>query len=350
MEAWGIAAIATLALLSGCGARKARDGADPPQPVFLAAGDVARIVRCDLAEGVPVSGTLRPDVDIRITAPLGEVVEQVLVREGEAVRSGQVLARLRLTALDAAASSAQAALKIAAADYERQNNLLREGAVAERDVQAAEAQLRLAEANGAQASKRLEDATVRAPVAGVIAVRSVQAGDRVSDGDPMFQLVNTAELEFEATVPSEFVPLVKPGAPVRLSVSGFASGGVVGRVARVNATADPATRQVRVYLSVPNPGGALVGGLFASGTIVTREARQALAVPGAAVRGEAASAFVMLVRGGRLARVEVKPGLRDESRDLVEMLSGVAEGDTAVTGPIQGLRPGQPVQFSGRGG
>jgi multidrug efflux pump subunit AcrA (membrane-fusion protein) len=137
---------------------------------------------------------------------------------------------------------------------------------------------------------------------------------------------------------------------VRLSVSGYPAGGVTGRVARVNATADPATRQVKVYLTVPNPGGALVGGLFASGTIVTRESRQALAVPSAAVRGEAAQTFILVVRDGRLERRELKTGVRDEARDLIEAVSGVAEGDTAVTGPIEGLTPGQAVQIAGKAG
>jgi membrane fusion protein (multidrug efflux system) len=347
----GVVVGVTLAILSGCGgARSASKAGDPPPPALLAASDVARVSRTDLAAGVPVSGTLTPGVDIKITAPLDEVIEAVMVREGYAVRRGQVLARLRTAALQPAALSAAAALKIATADFERQQNLLREGAVAERDVEGAEAGLRVAEANEAQARKRLEDATVRAPVAGVIAARSVQGGDRVAVGDPMFQLVNTAELEFEATVPSEFVQYVGVGSPVNLRVSGFPAGGVTGRVARVNATADPATRQVKVYVTVANREGKLVGGLFASGSVVTKEAKRALAVPSAAVRADGAQSFVLVIAGGRLERREVTTGVRDDGRDLVEVLSGLAEGDTTVVGPIEGLSPGQPAQVAGKAG
>jgi RND family efflux transporter MFP subunit len=346
-----LSALGLLALASGCGGAKsaAKEDASSPAPALLAATDVAVVSRTDVAAGVPVSGTLTPVVDIRITAPLGEVLESVRVREGQAVAQGEVLARFRVASLEPAAASARAARQIAAADYERMKNLYQEGAVAERDVQSAEAALRAAEASEAQALKRFEDATVRAPVAGVIAQRWVQAGDRVGEADPLFQLVNVSELEFEATVPTQYVASVRPGSPVQLSVTGYPAGSIGGRVARVNATADPATRQVKVYVSVPNPGGRLVGGLFASGNVVTRQSRHTLAVPSAAVRRDARGAFAMVVQGGRLARHELETGVRDEIRDLVEVVAGLQERDTVVTGPIEGLNVGQPVRLAGKG-
>jgi RND family efflux transporter MFP subunit len=346
---WRAIPLAGMLALSGCGGEKSSaKTADATPAALLAASDVAAVTRTDLAAGVPVSGTLEPGVDINISAPLDEVIDAVAVREGQAVARGQVLARFRSGALQPAAASAAAALKIAASDWERQKNLLKEGAVAERDVEGAEAALRAAEAADAQAARRLADATVRAPVAGVIAKRSVESGDRVSTGDPMFRLVNTSELDFEATVPSDFVQFVRPGSLVRLTVSGFTAGAIAGHVERVNATADAATRQVKVYVSVPNASGKLVGGLFASGSVVTKEARRSLAVPSAAVRVEGAKSFVLAVARGRLERREVRTGVRDDARDLVEVLSGLAEGDTAVVGPIEGLTPGQPVRITGR--
>jgi RND family efflux transporter MFP subunit len=266
----------------------------------------------------------------------------VLVREGAAVSKGQVLARFRTVSLEPEAASAEAELVMRAADRERMRNLLAEGAVAERDVESAEAAWRAAQAGRAQAQRRLADATVRAPVAGVIAERSVHSGDRVGDGDPMFRLVNTRELEFEATVPAEHAGAIARGAPVSLLVSGRPVV-IEGRVARVNAAADPATRQIQVYVVVANPTGALVGGVFASGSIVTREAKAALAAPIAAVRTAGDTTYVLLVENGALARRPVVVGLRDEARDRIEIASGVQEGDQVIVGPIEGLEVGRPV-------
>lgn len=348
----GLAALLLGALLvvAGCGGdakSAAKKGADAGA-ALLAATDVGRVVKTDLAAGVPVSGTLTPAVDVKITAPMAEAIEAVLVAEGQAVAKGQVLARFRVIALEASARSAQAQLKIASADYERQKNLLAEGAVSEHDVETAEAAYHVAQANETAATRRWQDATVVAPAAGVISVKSVDAGDRPGEGDPMFELVNTGELDFEATIPSEFVPQIRIGSPVRLDVTGYAHDSVAGHVARINAAVDEATRQVKIYVRVPNPGMKLVGGLFASGTVVTREVRETIAAPTAGVRTDGGQQFAMVIENGKLARREIRAGLHDEVHDLVEIVSGLAVGDVVVTGPIEGLVPGRAVQVGGK--
>lgn len=346
---WIGAALLALVVLSGCGGKSGDPSAAVAQnAALLAASDVGVVTRTDLTAGVPVSGTLTPSIDVKVSAPMAELIEQVMVREGQAVTKGQLLARFRGASFEAAAASSKAQLKIASEDYERQQNLFKEGAVSQHDVESAEAAFKVAQANEAKDSKKWDDANVRSPINGVVSVRSVESGDRPADGDPMFEIVNTAELEFEATVPSEFIPHIKVGAPVRLSVSGFPAGGVQGHIARVNAAVDAATRQVKVYVNVPNPGGKLVGGLYASGSIVTEESRQALAAPASSVRGEGDATFAMIVENGKLARRAIKIGVRDDAHDLIEILSGLKPGDSVVTGPIEGLTEGQPVQIGGK--
>jgi membrane fusion protein, multidrug efflux system len=344
----GVALIAVLAGRRGERARAAtKSGADSAHAVVLGASDLARATRTDLIAGVPVSGTLDPSVVVRIAAPIPEVLDAVLVKEGDAVRAGQVLARFRTSAARPAALSAEAQRRLAASDYERMQNLYKEGAVSERDVENAEVSLRAAEAAEAQANKKLAESTVRAPTSGVISQRAVDAGDRVKDGDLLFQLVNTAELEFAATVPSEYAPRVRVGAPVVLAVTG-AAGGLAGRVSRVNATVDPATRQLKVYVTVPNRSAGLVGGLFASGRIVLREVKGAVAVPVAAVHRDTDGAtYVLVVDDGRIARREVTTGAIDEQASLVEIRAGLAGGERVIVGPANGLEAGQMVTVAG---
>ena len=166
-------------------------GADSSQVVELGKSDLAQAARVDLIAGVPVSGTLDPSVVVRISSPIPEVVDAVLVREGEAVRAGQALARFRTNAVEPAALSAEAQRRLAASDYERMQSLFKEGAVSQRDVENAEVTLRAAESGEALAKKKLNESTIRAPTGGVISQRAVDSGDRVKDGDLMFQLVNT---------------------------------------------------------------------------------------------------------------------------------------------------------------
>jgi RND family efflux transporter MFP subunit len=344
-------AVATLAAaVAGCGGAGARrdEASKAPDEVLLSSRDLAAVTRTDLAAGVPVQGTLQPSVDVRIVTPYPELIEEVLVKEGQAVRRGQVLARLRVAAWAPAAASAESQRRVAAAEYERMRNLFQEGAVAQRDVDQAEAQLRAAEAAAAVAGKQLEDASVTAPDDGVIATRFVQGGDRVGDGDPLFRLVNTSELEFAASVPTEALDRIKPGVPVALVVSGLEDRTVPGRIARVNATVDAATRQVKVYVHVPNRDHRLAGDMFASGRILFDVVKGATAVPGAALReAPDGSAFVWVVGAGRLERRPVTAGLRDEMRDLAEVKSGLREGEWVVVSPIEGLVSGQAVRVAG---
>ncbi len=345
----GVVLIGVLAARRGERAGAAtRATADSARSAVLGGSDVARAARADLIAGVPVSGTLKPSHQVRIASPIPEVVEAVFVKEGQAVRQGQVLARFRTNALEPSALSAEAQRRKAASDYARMQNLFTEGAVSEQDVENAEVALRSAEANEAQARKGLDEATVRAPMGGVISQRAVDSGNRVKDGDLLFELVNTAELEFEATVPSEYIGNVRPGAPVVLAVTGVTDAGLGGRVARVNATVDPATRQVKVYVTVPNRGGRLAGGLFASGRIVLREVKSAVAVPQAGVRTDAGGRnYVLIVENGRVARRDVTTGAIDEQAALVEITGGLAGGETVIIGPASGLEVGEPVTIAG---
>jgi len=349
----GLAGVLLIALLASRHTDRARaatggaEATDSTRVAVLGASDVARAARSDLVAGVPVSGTLEPALVVRIASPIPEVVEQVLVKEGQAVRQGQVLARFRTSAVEPAALSAEAQRRLAAADYERMQSLFKEGAVSQRDVENAEVSLRAAEAREADAKKKLDESTVRAPASGVISQRAVDSGDRVKDGDLLFQLVNTRELEFAATVPSEYAAEVRVGAPVVLAVTGAGDAGLGGRVSRVNATVDAATRQVKVYVTVPNPGTRLFGGLFASGRIVLRQVKGAVAVPQAAVRRDAGTSYVLVVEQGRVARRDVTTGAADEQTSLVEVKTGLVGGEIVVVGPASGLQVGAPVTIAG---
>jgi RND family efflux transporter MFP subunit len=325
--------------------------ATTPAASVLGPNDVATVEKTDLVEGIPVSGTLEPGVDVRIASPIPEVLEAVLVNEGERVTKGQPLARFQLGVLSPQAASAEAQRRIAAADYDRMKNLFAEGAVSQKDVENAELNLRSTEAAEAQAKKRLDEATVRAPVSGVISERLVESGNRVKDGDHLFQLINTDDLEFQATIPSQYAGQLKVGSAVVLGITGTeGSRGVSGKVSRINAAVDPSTRQVKIYVTVPNAQHRLVGGLFASGRVVLEEARGALAIPRAGVRADGDKSYVLVVDAGKVARREVIVGLTDEARGITQIREGLNAGEIAIVGPAEGMKSGDPVQVVGREG
>ena len=195
----------------------------------------------------------------------------------------------------------------------------------------------------------MHSSTLTAPVAGVISKRFVQAGDRVDNGKPVFELVDTRVLQLSASVPTEGLSELRIGRTVSLTIAQFDSSRVSGQISRINPTADPATRQIQIYVDVPNPREALVGGLFASGRVVTREVRDAVAVPQVAVRyeGDERTPYVYEVSKGKIAKRRVVVGVADDDLGRVEITAGVAAGDTVVVGPIEGLSDRTPVVIGG---
>jgi RND family efflux transporter MFP subunit len=152
-------------------------------------------------------------------------------------------------------------------------------------------------------------------------------------------------MRLEASVPAEQLSLIHVGVPVNFTVSGYPGRQFVGHIVRVNPTADPTTRQVRIYVSIPNAGRALVGGLFASGRVSTAT-KMGLVVPATAVDVRGTSPTVTRVKGGKAERVQVQIGLTDKSSETTEILAGLSAGDTLLLGAAQGITPGTPVKVT----
>jgi RND family efflux transporter MFP subunit len=248
--------------------------------------------------------------------------------------------------------AARNAADIAARDLARNEKLLSAGAIAERDIEqsrrasiAAQAALEDANSRLASAEKQFRSTTVTSPFGGVVSERPVSAGDIVQPGTPLFTVVDPSSMRLEASVPAEQLSSIRVGVPVVFTVSGYPGREFVGHIVRVNPTADPTTRQVRIYVSIPNAGRTLVGGLFATGRMSTAT-RTGLVVPTTAVDVRGTAPSVVRVKGGKAEKVQIQIGVTDKSSETVEVLSGLQAGDTLLLGAAQGITPGTPVRIS----
>jgi RND family efflux transporter MFP subunit len=170
----------------------------------------------------------------------------------------------------------------------------------------------------------------------------VNTGDVVTAGAALYTIIDPSSMRLEASVPSEQIGGLRHGVPVRFAVRGYQGQTFAGHIERISPAADPATRQVSIWVSIPNTAGRLIAGLFAEGRVET-EMRRALVVPENAVDAASGSPAVTRVRDGKAERVEVKLGIRDPEREQVEVIGGLQEGDTLLVGPARGITPGTPV-------
>jgi RND family efflux transporter MFP subunit len=356
-----LALILLIACGTACGRGKEKEDAQatPPPEIVLGPADTALVVRGPIETGPALSGTLQPQVQATVRAQSSGTVLEALAQPGETVRGGQTLARLDTAALNEALTSARAAvttarssLTLAQREEERQRILAKEGIVAARDAETARQQVAAARASLAQVESQLStvreqlgNTRVTAPFTGVVSDRPVNAGDVVQPGTALYTIVDPSSLELEASVPAEQIAALRPGAPVEFSVNGFAGRVFHGRIDRINPTADPATRQVRVYAEIPNEGAELVGGLFAEGRVTTRS-QIGLTVPDMAIDRRMGRPAVVRVQDGKVQRVEVELGIADEQSQRVEVRRGVKEGDVVLVGAAQELTPGTPVRLA----
>src|SRR6266699_2034150 len=306
--------------------------------------------------GPSISGTLEPDREAVLRAQVSGSVLQTYADQGQAVNAGTVLARIDASGIQDAYTSARDAADVAAKDLARNEKLLAAGAIAERDIDqsrrasiAAQAALEDANSRLATAEKAYRSTTVTAPFTGVVSERPVSAGDVVQPGTALFTVVDPSSMRLEASVPAEQLASIRIGVPVNFTVSGYPGRQFVGRITRINPTADPTTRQVRIYVSIPNEGRALVGGLFANGRMSTAT-KMGLVVPQSAVDVRGSIPSVMRVRQGKAEKVQVQIGLTDKTSETIEVLSGVQAGDTLLLGAAQGITPGTLVRSSSPAG
>jgi RND family efflux transporter MFP subunit len=300
-----------------------------------------------------------PEREAAVRAQVGGSVLQTFVDQGQAVKAGQTLGRIESGGLQDVYLSARSGVTaasnnadIARRELARAEKLLAAGAIAERDIEqarrsaiSANAALADARARLATAQKQVGNTVITAPISGIISDRQVSAGDVVQPGALLVTVVDPSSMRLEGSVPAEQLSQVKLGAPVTFTVNGYPGRTFTGKVTRINPTADPATRQVRIVVSIPNAEGRLVGGLFANGRLAS-ESHTGMLVPASAVDSRSNVPAVFRIKGGKVERVAVQLGLRDEGAERVEIASGVQVGDTLLLGAAQGITAGTVVKVS----
>ena len=337
--------------------------AGPPELEF-SASDLLTLATGPVARTIPLTGTLRPSNQTLVRAKVsGELVE-VEVREGMAVRAGQRIARIDPTEFEARVREREAQRRSAEAQVEqarrtRDNNraLLDKGFISQNAFDNAESGFQVAVANRdaalaqlAQARKALADTAVLAPMGGVVAERFAQVGEKVSPDSRIVSIVDLSRMEIEAPVPASEIGSVRIGQPVSLRIEGI-DAPQTGEIVRINPATAAGTRSVPVYIGLDNRDPRIRAGLFAQGALAVEQREGVIAVPAAAVRDAAGRSFVYRVVDGVLEERTVTPGLRDPaaraangSTGVVEILDGLAVGDTIVGVNLGPLRPGSRVK------
>lgn len=333
------------------------------QIIELLGSDISTVEKHTLNQTLPINGTIKATQLAAIKAKVSGDITQVFVKEGEAVKFGQILAQIdtaelasRVAEREANLNQSQAQLAMAQRSLSNNKALVEKGFISTNALETSQdtlavnrAQVRAIQQQLVQARKTLKDAAVTSPMDGVITEKLVSAGEKVSPDIKLFSVVQPNSLEFEAALNPQDAAQLKPGLPLQLSGAGIEA--VTATVVRINAAVNSGSRTVSIYAVVP-PGTAFKSGQFATGIIRLAGKEGVTVVPVDAVRDEGGRQVVYALskdsRGETLQVQAVKPGLRGELSDGRMMLevTGLEPGVRIIGKNLGPLRTGVPLRIS----
>ena len=327
------------------------------RPIELIAAELHTIKPRGLVDVVRFTGTTQPVDQTIVKARVSGRLAEVLVREGDRVARGQLLARFETNELQSRVNERQSALDAARADARwtardlgDKETLAKRNIVSQSALDAARStaenkasMVSVAEAQLEIAQRNLGDAQVKAPFDGVVGERIANQGESLPIDGKILALLDTSHVEVAAQMPAADVVRLKVDQPVTVSLEGFGDREFQGRITRISPTAQPGSRSIPVYVEITDRHDALRGGLFAMGSVVVAEKGHALAVPAAAMRKDEQGDYVLAVENGVLVRKPVG-AVRTWSRGELVEVKGLESGLTIVSAPLPGLKAGQAVK------
>lgn len=336
-----IAAAAALALaVSGCGGGET--AAAPAAP----AERVAQVRTLELAarrvvDLASLPADLAPRHRATLAAEVGGAVETVRAELGQAVAKGQTLATIDERSLQQAVAEAEAVVRQTLLQYERAQNLFERRAVTKAQLLDAVTNRDVAEARLATAKLALDKSQVRAPWAGRIAARHVEAGSFVAPGTPLFELVDASRVKVRALARAADVPFLAVGREVTVVVDALPGERFAARLERLGAELDPDSRTLEIEAELPNPDGRLKPGMLARLEVPRRELADALVVPMACLVDLGGTKAVWTADGGvaRRREVELGPVLGEEV-----VVVGLNPGDRVIVEGQHAVGEGQRVE------
>ncbi|HUH11608.1 MAG TPA: efflux RND transporter periplasmic adaptor subunit [Longimicrobiales bacterium] len=346
-----MAATATaVVLLAGCSGGEARDtvsGDTVPAGLVRAVNvEVQEVRPGGFTEVLGVTGVVRANRDVVVSAEESGRITRVLVEKGAALRAGQPLLRIDDEVLRTQLDQARAVAELARETHERRKRLWEEDRVgSELAYLQSRYEAEQAAANLATLRARLERTTVRAPIDGILEERRVEVGTMVAPGTPVVRIVDVTPVKVSGGVPERFAAEVSTGREVEIVLDALGERIVRGTISFVGSTVSEQSRTFPIEVEVPNAGGLIKPEMVANIRLPLREVRDALVVPQQAlVRSESGfMAYVVVERDGAevAERRNVVVGATQGNEALIT--AGLEAGDRVVVVGQQKVADGDAV-------
>ena len=326
-------------------------------PIELTVSDVFNAQSISMTQGLPISGTLKATRSAMIKARVAGELVSLEVREGDAVRAGQIIAKVDPTEYLAKqrqaqqqAEAARAQVEIAQRQFDNNNALVNQGFISKTALDTSIANLNAAKATHQAAisaldvaSKAVDDCSLKSPLNGFISQRLAQTGERVAPDTRIVEVLDLSQFELEATLTPADALSVKVGQPAKLNIEGSTQE-VFAKVLRINPSAQVGSRSVLIYLGIQGHP-ALRHGLFVQGSLGTQKI-QTVVIPLESVRTDKSLPYVQVAQDGKVVHLKVSLGAKAEVDGKVMMaVTEIAEGTQVLAMSAGALREGALIKL-----
>jgi RND family efflux transporter MFP subunit len=354
-----LAGLLTLAFQKGWMGKRATQStslkSNGPVSIELSDGDIAIAQKMTMSQGLPVSGTLKAVRSAMVKARVAGELVMLEVREGDAVKIGQIVARVDNTEYLARqnqnkqqAEAARAQVEVAQRQFDNNNALVNQGFISKTaldtsisNLNGAKASYQAALATLDVATKALDDSVLKAPLNGFVSQRFAQPGERVAPEARIIEIVDLSQLELEATLTSAQAMNVKLGQIAKLNVEGTHEE-VSAKVLRINPSTQTGSRSVLIYLGLQSHP-MLRQGVFVQGSLGTQKV-QAIVVPLESVRSDKTKPYVQAIRDDKVMHIQVELGAKGEANGQAVMaLKEIEEGALLLAPSAGAVRDGTLV-------
>ena len=302
-----------------------------------------------------VIGTAAATQGVVVSADLPGIVARINFESGKPVHAGDVLVELDTKQERAQLAAAEAQRDLARINFDRTQELVKQGVTARTEYDNTSTQQKATEAQVGEIRATIERKTIRAPFTGVLGIRQINLGQYLAAGQAIVPLQSLNPIYVNFGVPQQTSAQLLAGRTLHITSDDLPGAGFTGHVTSVDSVISEATRNIQVQATLPNPQGKLRPGMFVQVQVVLGASRQVVSLPASAINYAPYGDSVFVVtnltdpkgktyRGARQQFVKVEGSRGDQ----VGVVSGVNPGDEVVTSGVFKLRNGEAVQVNNK--
>ncbi len=358
-------ALLAMFMVSSCQKNNADDKVEEGVPV-----QVETVALGNVMQTLSYSGDIKAEFEVKVFSKIPDRIEKFFVDDGDAIKKGEPIAKILATTIEQAVRQAEAALVAAKAqeanvrvEYERAQRLYKESAMSKQQYdgvdtqyEAAKAQLEQAEAALVSTKSQFDDATITAPISGIIGKRYYETGDMASPSMPVVSIVQMDQVKVTFDAPEEDLGRLAVGQPSKVIVKSYSDRNFEGKIVKISPILDPMTRMAEVEVLIKNPAHLLKPGMFSRVEVTTGVIENSMVVPRFATIENTATKtingkdevirnyYVFVVDSSKAS--QRKLNVKYVNHKWIAVDSGIVVGEKLVVAGQNNLREGLPVIVS----